>query len=377
MTPILMPAFSAQMEKGALARWLRRPGEPVAAGDVIAEVETDKATMEIEAPVDGALGRILVPQGARDVPVGAALALFEPGEGPPVDIDDEPVWTGPTAPVSMIDALRDAIAEEMRRDPTILVLAEAAAAGGPSGALRGLAAEFGGGRVVEAPTSLGAAISAALGAALGGARPLLDLPGGEAAAALAALAPALALRLPVAILTSLRPDFAPPAEAAALVPSGPAEARAAIKAALRHDGAALTLLDAALRAVVEAAPVAGDGPARLGRARLLREGARLTIASYCSGLKIAADVLDEDEAGLADLIDLRSLRPADVATLTARAAATRRLIVFDPLGGACCAGLVAQAQAATSGALDAAVRLATTPAELREAASAARSGRPA
>lgn len=230
---ITLAAFTKGMEEAALARWIVPEGGWAAEGDVLAEVETDKATMEIEAPCDGVLTRRLVSCGAKKWPVGAALALFAPGpkpepgaqpaiSAPAVGLTLAAPPAGPSVTMTLADAVRAGLAEAMRVDPRVRLIAEDARAGGRRGVWRGLAAEFPS-RALEASADSAAALDRAVGALLAGAVPALDLPapGRVPPAALDALA-RRAARFEAPALAMLRVDarsrFAPPAGARVVAP---------------------------------------------------------------------------------------------------------------------------------------------------------------
>ncbi|MEM1148419.1 MAG: biotin/lipoyl-containing protein, partial [Pseudomonadota bacterium] len=209
---ILMPALSPTMEEGTLAKWLKGEGDKVEAGDVIAEIETDKATMEVEAVDEGTLTKILIPEGTEGVKVNAVIAvLTEDGEAPtaataaPLASDDvdkvkpvaepevleaqaateapqAPVLSNPDIPAGttytktvLRDALRDAMAEEMRRDETVFVMGEEVAEyQGAYKVTRELLQEFGARRVVDTPITEHGFAGLGVGAAFGGLRPIVE-----------------------------------------------------------------------------------------------------------------------------------------------------------------------------------------------------------
>ncbi|MEN8195244.1 MAG: pyruvate dehydrogenase complex E1 component subunit beta, partial [Pseudomonadota bacterium] len=205
-TQILMPALSPTMTEGNLAKWLKNEGDQVSAGDVIAEIETDKATMEVEAVDEGILGRILVPGGTENVQVNQPIALLlDEGEdaaalegaasaAPAVSTEipsEESVaavatpvaapaaaeadWTGPTVTLTVREALRDAMAEEMRRDDAVYLMGEEVAQyQGAYKVSQGLLDEFGDRRVIDTPITEHGFAGLAVGAAFNGLRPIVE-----------------------------------------------------------------------------------------------------------------------------------------------------------------------------------------------------------
>ncbi|HSG95824.1 MAG TPA: pyruvate dehydrogenase complex E1 component subunit beta, partial [Afifellaceae bacterium] len=206
---ILMPALSPTMTEGNLAKWLKHEGDAVAAGDVIAEIETDKATMEVEAVDEGILGRILVPDGTEAVQVNQPIALLleegedaaaldgaaKPAKAPAADtpapapaadeaprtapvgaaVEAEPDWSGTTVKVTVREALRDAMAEEMRRDDTVYLMGEEVAQyQGAYKISQGLLDEFGDRRVIDTPITEHGFAGLAVGAAFNGLRPIVE-----------------------------------------------------------------------------------------------------------------------------------------------------------------------------------------------------------
>src|SRR5207302_820518 len=150
--PVLMPALSPTMEKGNLAKWVKTEGDKVKSGDVIAEIETDKATMEVEATDEGTLGQILVPEGTADVPEGTEMVTM-----------------------TMREALRDAMAEEMRRDKDVFIMGEEVAEyQGAYKVTQGLLQEFGADRVIDTPITEHGFAGLGIGAALAGLKPIVE-----------------------------------------------------------------------------------------------------------------------------------------------------------------------------------------------------------
>ncbi|MBK9082060.1 MAG: hypothetical protein IPL88_08290 [Rhizobiales bacterium] len=350
MTEIVMPAFSAGMEKGRIARWVARAGQEVAAGEIIAEVETDKATMEIEAPQDGVLAEILVPAGKAEIAVATPIARFEPGAHAAAPAAPPEEWDGPSVRLTLRDALRDGLAEEMRRAADLVFLAADAEAGGPQRLGRGLFAEFGARRAVDVATSPAVAAGVALGLAQGGVRVALAYEtAAEALEAAPLIAEAAAVGAPVLVLAPLEGALAGALARvpglAALAPARAADAKGLVKAALRAAGpAALLIAGAALDAEGEV-PALGDHVAPLAAARLARAaeqgaprpGEVATIVSLSNALSPVLEAAGELlAAGIeCDVVDLRALAPLDLSSALASLARTNRCVVAAPaaLGG--------------------------------------------
>src|ERR687891_492529 len=189
---ILMPALSPTMEKGNLAKWLKKEGDAVKSGDVIAEIETDKATMEVEAVDEGTLGKILIPEGTADVAVNTPIAMIL-GQGEDASAIKNAAPAAPAAPqqtpqedpdvpagtemvtMTVREALRDAMAEEMRRDGDVFVMGEEVAEyQGAYKVTQGLLQEFGPKRVVDTPITEYGFAGVGTGAAMGGLRPIIE-----------------------------------------------------------------------------------------------------------------------------------------------------------------------------------------------------------
>ncbi|HEX7199799.1 MAG TPA: biotin/lipoyl-containing protein, partial [Dongiaceae bacterium] len=208
-TEILMPALSPTMTEGKLAKWLKNQGDAVKAGDVIAEIETDKATMEVEAVDEGRLAQILVPAGTEGVKVNTPIALLQgedeteapvarpapapqasasaapaqpaptqatvPAAPKPAPVAAEPTATGATTSMTVREALRDAMAEEMRRDPTVFLMGEEVAEyQGAYKVSQGLLEEFGATRVIDTPITESGFGGLGVGAAFNGLRPIVE-----------------------------------------------------------------------------------------------------------------------------------------------------------------------------------------------------------
>lgn len=393
---ILMPSVTPSMTDGTVSRWHVAEGQAVAAGDVLVEVATPTATIEIEADNEGHVERILVPAGTEGVKVNTPIAILLAGGAsryapaavrplafaglPPLARDDMPVeprpFAGPQSSardVTYREALRDALRAEMEADPAVFVIGvDVAQNRGAPRVTQGLLDAFGPARVVSVPALDEAMIGLAVGAAYAGLKPVVELP--SWGRALEALAPALATaaeagylsngRLAVPIVFRGRNGFMPgmTGEEARCVaarlaqipglkvaqPATPAAASGLIRAAIRDPGPVALLEDDQLYGL--RGPL-DDGEAAwpLGKARVARTGTDVTLAAAGHALVVAleaAALLAEDGIE-AEVVDLMSVRPLDMATLAASVQRTGRLVTVEEgwgeggIGAEVVAGLVA------------------------------------
>ncbi len=387
---LTMPALSATMETGMLVRWLVAEGQSVQIGDLVAEIETDKATLDIEAEADGTVMRIAVPAGTRDVSVGTVLAYLQPLGIQTLPSDPKPVSAPrPSAPaLTQRAALRDALVGAMRADDSVVVFGPGAGTDhSPNRISDGLADMFGTRRVVDTNAGPQALAGLGVGAALSGLRPVLDLecwalmlPAlsliGQAAAqarfashgttrcplvlrgphgAAAQSGPQLSMDV-AALLTAL-----PGLRVAA--PFWPGDAAALLTDALRHDGPTALLESALLYGTQIPDPDDQDSlPA--GKARLWRHGQDVTLVSYgiaLSPVLDAAEHVQKDHGISADVIDLRYLDPLDIDTVAASVARTGRCITVEdgPPNGSIGARVAAAVSARVFDALRAPVAVVT------------------
>lgn len=369
-------------EVGRLARWFVSEGSRIAAGDVIAEVETETATLEIEASGEGVIEKLLVPAGAAIVPCGTPIAaigqggtrpekslhshfsLFgtvEPGlDGPPQEaVDAEPsvetIAAGTSAPQTTViqsgrEALRDALAHALERDPTVILLgADVAQNAGAEAVTQGLIDRFGAERIVTVPPLPGATAGLALGASLAGLRPILCLESWETAGPVIDAIVEADLGCsdgsgsgpgaPLVIRGTATGSFPERALIARLIalsgvtvvaPSTPAAAYAVTTAAATAGGRIAILEPSALYVTEEA--VEQHGPVwSITRARVLRQGPDLTIVAYGAGVAAALEIAAAlDATGTdASVLDLVALAPLDLDSVLASIAVTRRLAVID------------------------------------------------
>ncbi len=401
-----MPALSPTMEEGTLAKWLVKEGDSVAAGDILAEIETDKATMEFEAVDEGTIAKILVPEGTDGVKVGAPIALLA-GEGESVDAatpaprPDEPKSSAPdpkpapvTAPeseqptphkietaardlvadvaatrddpevpegtplVSMTvrEALRDAMAEEMRKDERVFVMGEEVAQyQGAYKVTQGLLDEFGPRRVVDTPITEYGFAGVGTGAAMGGLRPIVEfmtfnfamqaidhiinsaaktnyMSGGQMRCPMVFRGPnGAAARVAAQHSQNFAPWYASVPGLVVIAPYSAADAKGLLKAAIRSEDPVVFLENELLYGQHFDVPEMEDYVLPIGKARIVRPGKDVTLVSYSIGVAVALEAAQELMAeGIdAEVIDLRTLRPLDKATVLESLKRTNRLVVVE------------------------------------------------
>ena len=379
-----MPALSPTMEQGTLAKWLKAEGDRIEPGDIIAEIETDKATMEFEAIDEGVLTKILIAAGTEDVAVGAVIALIT-GEGeeaaPAPAAAPAAVETpaaAPTAPaakpapvraadpaipagtnmrsITVRDALRDAMAEEMRRDPRVFVMGEEVAEyQGAYKVTQGLLAEFGPKRVIDTPITEYGFAGIGTGAAMGGLRPIVEfmtfnfamqaidhiinsaaktnyMSGGQMRCPIVFRGPnGAASRVGAQHSQNYGPWYASVPGLIVIAPYDAADAKGLMKAAIRCEDPVVFLENELIYGRTFELPELDDHVLPIGRARIMREGRDVTIVSYSIGVGMALDAAATlaDEGIDAEVIDLRTLRPLDTETVLASLAKTNRLIVAE------------------------------------------------
>jgi pyruvate dehydrogenase E1 component beta subunit len=390
-TQILMPALSPTMTEGNLAKWLKKEGDKVAAGDVIAEIETDKATMEVEAVDEGTLARILVPEGTEGVAVNAPIALLvaegeeagdldqmpvaeqKPSEQPESEAPAPPVrvsagnGAAPVAPpaeaeiptgTEMVkqtvrEALRDAMAEEMRRSPDVFLMGEEVAEyQGAYKVSQGLLEEFGARRVIDTPITEHAFAGLGVGAAYAGLRPIVEfmtwnfamqamdqiinsaaktlyMAGGEMGCPIVFRGPnGAAARVAAQHSQEYSSWYAHCPGLKVVAPYSAADAKGLLKAAIRDPNPVIFLENEILYGHSFEVPKLDDFVLPIGRARVLREGSDVTIVTFSLMVERALEAAAAlAEAGIeADVIDLRTLRPLDVDTIVRSVKKTNRLV---------------------------------------------------
>ena len=409
-TNILMPALSPTMEQGTLAKWLKREGDSVKSGDVIAEIETDKATMEVEAVDEGTLAKILVPDGTENVAVNTPIAVItEEGEDasavsagngatpPPSQVADTRPATGEGAkleskggekPASIAkteydaplppqvasagapeipadtkmvtttvrEALRDAMAEEMRRDDTVFVMGEEVAEyQGAYKITQGLLQEFGARRVVDTPITEHGFAGLGAGAAMAGLRPIVEfmtfnfamqamdqiinsaaktlyMSGGQMGCPIVFRGPnGAAARVAAQHSQDYSAWYSSVPGLKVVAPYTAADAKGLLKSAIRDPNPVIFLENEILYGQSFDVPEGDDFTVPIGKARVAREGKDVTIVSFSIGMTYAlkaADALAKDGIE-AEVIDLRTLRPMDSETIFASIRKTHRCVTVE------------------------------------------------
>jgi pyruvate dehydrogenase E1 component beta subunit len=395
-TQVLMPALSPTMEKGNLAKWLKGEGDKVKAGDVIAEIETDKATMEVEAVDEGTLGRILVPEGTADVAVNTPIALIlaegedasalsaaaapahaakiaeaelpameqkpprpaaakeprVPQEQPAPDIPEG------TEMVTMTvrEALRDAMAEEMRRDERVFVMGEEVAEyQGAYKVTQGLLQEFGPRRVVDTPITEHGFAGLGVGAALAGLKPIVEfmtfnfamqamdqiinsaaktryMSGGQIGASIVFRGPnGAAARVAAQHSQDYSAWYSHIPGLKVIAPYTAADAKGLLKAAIRDPNPVIFLENEILYGHSFPVPKLDDFILPIGKARIARAGNDVTIVSFSIGMTYALKAAEElaKEGIEAEVIDLRTLRPMDSDAILESVKKTGRIVTVE------------------------------------------------
>jgi pyruvate dehydrogenase E1 component beta subunit len=385
---ILMPALSPTMEEGKLAKWLKKEGDAVKSGDVIAEIETDKATMEFEAVDEGTLGKILIPEGTENVKVNTPIArLIGEGESaagvaeatPAKPAVAAPVAAAPAAPapaaprekmaadpdipagtemvtMSVREALRDAMAEEMRRDPDVFVMGEEVAEyQGAYKVTQGLLEEFGERRVIDTPITEYGFAGVGVGAALAGLKPVVEfmtwnfamqaidhivnsaaktlyMSGGQMGCPIVFRGPnGAAARVAAQHSQDYSAWYASVPGLKVVQPYSAADAKGLLKAAIRDPNPVVFLENEILYGHTFEVPKLDDYVLPLGKARIARVGADVTIVSWGVGMGYALKAADE-LLGLgieAEVIDLRTLRPMDLETVVTSVKKTNRCVTVE------------------------------------------------
>jgi pyruvate dehydrogenase E1 component beta subunit len=386
-TEILMPALSPTMEEGTLARWLKKEGDEIAAGDIIAEIETDKAVMEFEAVDEGVLGKILVPEGAEGVKVNTPIALLDgdsaaaaPAAPPsPARAQKAPVPAAPPArpaepapmqteaapeipagaelkSMPMREALRDAMAEEMRRDGRVFVMGEEVAQyQGAYKVTQGLLDEFGDRRVIDTPITEHGFAGIGVGAAFGGLRPIVEfmtwnfamqaidqiinsaaktlyMSGGQMGCPIVFRGPnGAASRVAAQHSQDYAAWYAHVPGLKVVQPYAADDAKGLLKAAIRDPNPVVFLENEMIYGKSFDVPTDPDWVLPIGKARVRRTGADVTIVSFGIGMVTATEAADAlaAEGISAELVDLRTLRPMDTATVVQSVQKTNRCVTVE------------------------------------------------
>jgi len=392
---IRMPALSPTMEEGTLAKWLVADGDDVRSGDVIAEIETDKATMEVEAIEDGKIGQILVPAGTQHVKVNAVIAmLLEDGESasdmklPTPDAPDAPAepvaapvaddtnpsaetapmaetvatpmaeteWSGSSTSLTVRESLRDAMAEEMRRDENVFIMGEEVAEyQGAYKVTQGLLDEFGSKRVIDTPITEQGFAGLGVGAAFGELRPIVEfmtfnfamqaidqiinsaaktlyMSGGQMGCPIVFRGPnGAASRVAAQHSQCFASWYAHCPGLKVVAPYSAADAKGLLKAAIRDPNPVIFLEHEVLYGQSFDVPDDDDWIVPIGKANILRSGSDVTIVAFSIMVGRALEAADRlAEQGIsAEVIDLRSIRPLDSATIVESVKKTSRLVTCE------------------------------------------------
>ncbi|MFY9698406.1 MAG: pyruvate dehydrogenase complex E1 component subunit beta [Rhodoplanes sp.] len=408
---VLMPALSPTMEKGNLIKWVKNEGDKVQAGDVIAEIETDKATMEVEAVDEGTIGKILVPAGTNDVAVNTPIAVIladgedasamkagAPAAAPKAEAPAEQMKAAQSAPpaaptpekiktpaepasaaatppkpqaepepealeegvelvaMTVREALRDAMVEEMRRDPDIFVMGEEVAEyQGAYKVTQGMLQEFGPERIVDTPITEHAFAGLGVGAALAGLKPIVEfmtfnfamqaidqiinsaaktlyMSGGQMGCSIVFRGPnGAAARVAAQHSQDYASWYSHVPGLKVIAPYSAADAKGLLKSAIRDPNPIIFLENEILYGHSFQVPKLDDYLVPIGKARILRPGTDVTIVSWSIGMTHALKAAEElAKAGVeAEVIDLRTLRPMDTETVVASVKKTNRCVVVE------------------------------------------------
>ncbi|MEP1832318.1 MAG: pyruvate dehydrogenase complex E1 component subunit beta [Hyphomonas sp.] len=386
-----MPALSPTMEEGTLAKWLVKEGDEVSSGDILAEIETDKATMEFEAVDEGTIGKLLVAEGTENVAVGTVIAMLAgddedasdieappaaedvPGEGK--DVGREPSKAEITKPqakarpaepevphgtnmatVTVREALRDGMAEEMRRDERVFVMGEEVAEyQGAYKVTQGLLDEFGPDRVIDTPITEYGFAGIGTGAAMGGLRPIVEfmtfnfamqaidhivnsaaktnyMSGGQMRCPVVFRGPnGAASRVGAQHSQNYGPWYASVPGLIVIAPYDSSDAKGLMKAAIRCEDPVVFLENELVYGRSFELPELDDHVLPIGKARIVREGSDVTIVTYSIGVGLALEAAEElvGEGIDAEVIDLRTLRPLDKQAVLDSLAKTNRVVIAE------------------------------------------------
>jgi len=385
ITEILMPALSPTMEEGTLSKWFIKEGDKVSAGDIIAEIETDKATMEFEAVDEGTVTKLIVTEGTDGVLVNSAIALItdensEDAIDKNVSIekvqtdtnlskakvtnqvkplqDNEPEWgsTVQTKTQTVREAIRDAMAEEMRRDETVYLMGEEVAEyQGAYKVSQGLLDEFGSKRVIDTPITEHGFTGIAVGSAFAGLRPIVEfmtfnfsmqaidqiinsaaktlyMSGGQMGAPMVFRGPnGAAARVGAQHSQDYAAWYAHIPGLKVVQPYSASDAKGLMKTAIRDDNPVIFLENEILYGRSFEVPLSADYTVPFGKARIWREGTDATIVSFGIGMQYALEAAEQLQAhGVSvEVIDLRTLRPIDYETIIKSVEKTNRCVTVE------------------------------------------------
>ena len=388
---ILMPALSPTMEEGTLAKWLVKEGDTVQSGDILAEIETDKATMEFEAVDEGVIGKILIAEGTEGVKVNTPIAIIgEEGEDmsaapaaatAAVEASAPAAATAPVpakaaapdaAPVANLtpdwpegtevkqqtvrEALREGMSEEMRRDETVFLMGEEVAEyQGAYKISQGMLEEFGSKRVIDTPITEHGFAGIGVGAAFGGLRPIVEfmtfnfamqaidhiinsaaktlyMSGGQMGAPMVFRGPnGAAARVGAQHSQDYAAWYAQIPGLKVVMPYSASDYKGLMKTAIRDPNPVIFLENEILYGKSFDVPVMDDFTVPFGKARIWREGTDVTIVSFGIGMTYALEAADKlaEEGISAEVIDLRTLRPIDYDTVIASVMKTNRCVTVE------------------------------------------------
>jgi pyruvate dehydrogenase E1 component beta subunit len=382
---ITMPALSPTMTEGKIAKWTKAEGDTVKAGDVIAEIETDKATMEVEAVDEGTLARILVPEGTENVAVNTPIALLT-GEGESIEpavapkpaaepgpeakpapaaavpasqaapIQAEPAWTGKTVSMTVREALRDAMAEEMRRDENVFLMGEEVAEyQGAYKVSQGLLEEFGNARVIDTPITEHGFTGLGVGAALTGLRPIVEfmtfnfamqamdqiinsaaktlyMSGGQMGCPIVFRGPnGIASRVAAQHSQCYASWYAHVPGLKVVAPYFASDYKGLLKSAIRDPNPVIFLEHELVYGQTHPVPDVDDWVVPIGKARVVRQGGHVTVIAFSRMVQLALEAAEQlaGEGIEAEVIDLRTIRPLDIETIVASIKKTNRVVSLE------------------------------------------------
>ena len=387
-TEILMPALSPTMEEGTLAKWLVKEGDTVKSGDILAEIETDKATMEFEAVDEGVIGKILIAEGTEGVKVNAAIAvLLEDGESAgaivasapvaeaapsaetlaPVAttsapaatiVDTSPDWPEgtPMKQQTVREAIREGMSEEMRRDDSVFLMGEEVAEyEGAYKISQGMLAEFGAKRVIDTPITEHGFAGIATGASFAGLRPVVEfmtfnfamqamdhiinsaaktlyMSGGQMGAPMVFRGPnGAAARVGAQHSQDYAAWFMQVPGLKVAMPYAASDAKGLMKTAIRDDNPVIFLENEIMYGKTFDVPDVEDYTVPFGKARIWREGTDVTIVSFGIGMTYSLEAADKlaEEGISVEVLDLRTIRPMDTAAIIKSVMKTNRCVTVE------------------------------------------------
>ena len=392
---ILLPAMSPTMTEGTVAKWIVKEGDTVTAGDILAEIETDKATMELETDEEGVIGRIFVAGGSEGIPVGTVIGvILEDGEDAsnitqPTAAAAAPAVTAEIAPVEPVavhtpetkvvietdlpegttfttttvrEALRDAMAEEMRLDDDVFLMGEEVAEyEGAYKVTQGLHKEFGDRRVIDTPITEHGFAGLGVGAAMAGLKPVVEfmtfnfamqaidhiinsaaktnyMSGGQIRCPIVFRGPnGAASRVGAQHSQNYASWYAHVPGLIVVAPYSAADAKGLLKSAIKNPNPVIFLENEMIYGQSFEVPDIEDYTVPIGKAKVVREGADVTLVSYSIGVKFALDAAEKLAAeGIdAEVIDLRTLRPLDMETVIASVKKTNRVVCVEEGWSSC------------------------------------------